>query len=90
MRLDHLYSLLSAEERKDLALRAGINPGYLWQIATRWRGRKPSSSCIAKLLAADPRLTAADMLQELMEPPAACSATPPPPAESDTAGASHA
>ncbi|WP_238912515.1 hypothetical protein [Achromobacter xylosoxidans] len=76
MRLDHLYSILSPDERKGLALRAGINPGYLWQIATRWRGRKPSSSCITKLLAADHRLSAADMLQELAEqPPSAQSSS---------------
>lgn len=67
MKLSDLYISLSREGRQSLAERAGVNAGYLWQIATKWRGRKPSVDVIARLVRADNRLTAADLLAEFSE-----------------------
>lgn len=65
MRLSQLYPTLSTEEREALAKRAGIkHVGYLHQIATRWRNKKPSIKVIAQLAAADKRLKVSDMVAE--------------------------
>lgn len=68
MKLSELYTSLSRQGRQALADSVGIKAGYLWQIATKWRGRKPSIDVMARLVRADPRLTAADLLTEFSEP----------------------
>lgn len=67
MKLSDLYQSLDQEGRKALAMKAGIDAGYLWQIATKWRGKKPSVDVIAKLVRADRRLKAADLIAEFAE-----------------------
>lgn len=67
MRLSTLFPKLSATEREDLARKAEIDPGYLWQLATRWRGKKPSLDVINRLVRADKRLTLTDMVKEFSE-----------------------
>lgn len=64
MRLSTLYPSLSAAERIELANKVDSEPGYLWQLATRWRGKKPSLDFMLKLAAADSRLTVTDMAEE--------------------------
>lgn len=68
MRLSTLYQSLSAEERTALAEKVDTDPGYLWQLATRWRGKRPSFDFMNKLVAADDRLTIAEMSEEFAEP----------------------
>lgn len=70
MKLHDLYQLLSTEERLELAKRAGTDPGYLWQISTRWRGKKPSLVLLKKLADADSRLILGDLVQEFCDEPA--------------------
>jgi hypothetical protein len=65
MKLRDLYPTLDTAERAKLAEKAGIkDPGYLWQLATQWRGKKPSIDLLGKLAAADPRLTVAELVEE--------------------------
>ena len=64
MKLSDLYQSLDHNERKALAITAGIDAGYLWQIANKWRGKKPSVDVIAKLIQADSRLNAVDLIAE--------------------------
>lgn len=64
MKLQDLYKTLTGEEREALAKKAGINPGYLWQLASQWRGKKPSLDVIVRLAAADPRLHSSDLIAE--------------------------
>jgi hypothetical protein len=68
MKLCELHPKLSAEERQRLADKAGTDPGYLWQLATRWRGKRPSLDLIRRLADADKRLTLADMVKEFSAP----------------------
>ncbi len=68
MRLSTLHAQLTTDERRTLAEKAGITSDYLWQIATRWRGKRASLSLIEKLAQADERLKLADMLTEFTEP----------------------
>ena len=67
MKLNALYPKLSVDERKDLAQKAGISPGYLHQIATRWKGKRASLDVIQKLEDADGRLKRKDLVAEFME-----------------------
>ena len=67
MKLSQLFPKLSAAEREDLARKAEINPGYLWQLATGWRGKRPSIDLIGRLARADKRLTLTDMVKEFSE-----------------------
>lgn len=68
MRLSDLYQKLSTPEREKLARAAGLHAGYLYQIARRWRGKKPSIRKIQALADADRRLTVKDMVLEFSEP----------------------
>lgn len=68
MRLSELHDKMTTDERVALATRAGTDPGYLWQIATQWRGKKPSLKMIQCLAAADKRLTMRDLVAEFTEP----------------------
>lgn len=71
MRLNILYFSLTFAQRHALAEKTGLAPGYLWQIATRWRGKRPSIETIRTLAAADSRLTLADLMDEFGDPPKA-------------------
>lgn len=71
MRLKDLYPTLGKDEREALAKKAGTDAGYLWQLSTGWRGKKPSINLMAKLADADERLTVADMVDEFSEAKAA-------------------
>lgn len=68
MKLSDLYQSLDQIGRKALAEKAGVDPGYLWQIATQWRGKKPSVDVIGRLVKADRRLKASDLIAEFSEP----------------------
>jgi DNA-binding transcriptional regulator YdaS (Cro superfamily) len=35
--------------RRDIATKLGCSPGYLWQLATGWRGRRPSAEFALKI-----------------------------------------
>lgn len=69
MKLKDLYLALDQQERDVLARRADIVPGYLWQIAMRWRGKRPSIDVIQRLVSADKRLTLKELLEEFSEAP---------------------
>ena len=65
MKLSALYASMTSAERDALAKKADeMSPAYLYQIATRWDGRRPSLPMLAKLAAADARLTLDDMVAE--------------------------
>lgn len=73
MKLRDLYPTLSTEEKVRLAAAVGVQPGYLWQIATGWRDghgrtKRASLDLVAKLAAAEPRLHAQDMVSEFSSP----------------------
>lgn len=70
MRLSALYQTLTTEERAELAKKAGTSPAYLYQIATQWKGRKPSLQMLLMLSKADARLTLEDLAAEFDEAPA--------------------
>lgn len=67
MRLADLYPQLNASERTAIADKCGTTPAYLWQLSTRWRGRRPSVELLSKLAEADRRLNVSDMLAEFSE-----------------------
>ena len=67
MKLSELYISLTNDERKRLAGLAGVDPGYLWQIATRWRRKRPSLAVLARLLKADDRLGALELISEFSD-----------------------
>ena len=67
MRLSLLHPTLTREERVELAARSGISTGYLWQIATRWQGRRPTVDVLARLAKADARLTVDDLVEEFAD-----------------------
>jgi len=72
MRFSTLYQSLNSEERDALAKAVDCtDAGYLWQIATRWRGKKPSFGFMQKLVAAEPRLTLGELAEEFSEDVAA-------------------
>lgn len=64
MKLSELYKALDKGSRESLAKSAGISPAYLYQIATQWNGRRPSVDVIGRLLKADSRLQAVDLISE--------------------------
>lgn len=68
MKLSDLYPTLSTDERELLAQKAGTQAGYIWQLATQWRGKRPSIDLIGKLAAADDRLSLAELVEEFMTP----------------------
>jgi hypothetical protein len=69
MRLSALYEKITPTQRKELAAAAGIAPGYLFQIATRWRGKRASATVISKLAAANKKLKLADLIAEFAATP---------------------
>lgn len=64
MNLHDLIENITVEEREALAKKVPTEPGYLWQLATQWRGKKPSLGLMQKLVAADPRLTLGELVEE--------------------------
>lgn len=64
MKFAKLYAILDADGRLALAKKVGTDPGYLWQLATRWRDKRPSIEFMQKLVAADARLTIPEMVEE--------------------------
>lgn len=74
MKLKDLYFKLSPRERKALAAKAKASPGYLWQIATGWEGKRPSIELMQRLALADKRLRVAHMIDEFSKRPDAASA----------------
>lgn len=71
MKLKDLYFKLSPRERKALAAKAQASPGYLWQIATGWEGKRPSIELMQRLALADKRLRMAHMIDEFSKRPGA-------------------
>lgn len=67
MKLSDLYPTLTQEERVALAKSADLAEGYLYQIANRWRGKRPSLDLINRLAEADKRLTVSDLVAEFTE-----------------------
>lgn len=55
--LGQLYRSLTKNEKVLLAEVAGIKPAFLWQVATRWKGKRPSLQVIHRLANADSRLS---------------------------------
>lgn len=56
MNLSDIYRLEGLQGLRRLAELAGTDPQYLWQCATRWRGKRPSPELAARLCQADTRL----------------------------------
>jgi transcriptional regulator with XRE-family HTH domain len=67
MNLRDLYQSLSTEEREAFAERVGIKPGYLWQIATQWKGKKPSLDLLKKIADSHPKLTVSGLVGEFTD-----------------------
>jgi len=67
MKLASLYQVLDGKARKALADKASVDVQYLYQMATRWRGKRPSVDVIGRLIRADSRLSAADLIAEFAE-----------------------
>jgi hypothetical protein len=69
MRLKERYEQMTQPQRLALAKAAGISDaGYLWQIANRWNGRKPSIALMVRLSQVDEKLTLEDMAAEFSAP----------------------
>jgi hypothetical protein len=64
MNLHELFATLTVEEREALARKVPTEAGYLWQLSKQWRGKKPSLGLMQKLVAAEPRLTLAELVEE--------------------------
>lgn len=64
MRLSDLYPTLKPAEREELAAKAGTKSVYLYQLATRFKQKKPSLKILIALAKADQRLTLEDMAEE--------------------------
>lgn len=67
MKLSALYPSLTGLERDELAKAIGSSSGYLYQLATQWRGKKPSLDMLKALTVAEPRLTIEDLVNEFTE-----------------------
>jgi transcriptional regulator with XRE-family HTH domain len=74
MRLKDRYEALSVEQRERLAERAEISAGFLYQLATRFKGKKPSIDVLSRLAKADKKLTVADMVEEFADQPTKAAA----------------
>jgi len=70
MKFSKLWETLSTGEKKALAKKVGTDHGYLHQIATRWRGRKPSLYFMVRLAACHKKLNLRDLAEEFSQPPA--------------------
>lgn len=68
MNLRQRYEEMTPGQRVALAKAAGTSAGYLWQMATRWGGRRPSIDLMTRLANADRKLSIKDMLAEFTKP----------------------
>jgi len=64
MKLSDLYKTLTKAERESLSKAINTSPGYLYQLATQWRDKKPSLEILKALSQADSRLTIEDLVNE--------------------------
>jgi len=69
MRLSDLYLPMSTEDRERFAEKVGASTGYLWQLATHWKGKRPTLTFMEKLVAADSRLTVGELAEEFAGEP---------------------
>lgn len=76
MRMDLLEYITDAERKAALAERLGSSPGYLWQLATGWRGKKPSPDFAMRIDAATGGQVSKSTLRPDLWP--ATQPTPPP------------
>lgn len=67
MKLSDLYPSLSGTEREALAKAIGSSSGYLYQMATQWRGKKPSLEMLKALSVVEQRLSIEDLVNEFTE-----------------------
>lgn len=67
MRLSSLYPTLTGEQRVSFARNCGISTGYLWQLATRWKGKRPTVDLLAKLAKAHPDLSVGELVDEFAD-----------------------
>lgn len=65
MNLHDIYEEGGFSSLKALGEAVGADPRYLHQCATGWRGKKPSPTLAAKLIAADPRISWEDLYRPL-------------------------
>jgi hypothetical protein len=65
MNLHDLYQSGGVAALRKLADDADSDAQYLYQLATQWRGKRPSPNLARRLIEADDRLT----LEELLFPP---------------------
>lgn len=65
-----LQTYISDRERKaSLAKALATSPMYLWQLATRWKGRKPSPEFAMKIEAAtDGVVTRQELRPDIWQP----------------------
>jgi hypothetical protein len=69
MNLSDIYKEGGFGALKRLAEITGNDPQYLRQIATGWRGKRPSPELAMRLIEADPRLTLAELFGHKTELP---------------------
>ncbi len=62
MTLFEVYESGGRKALAALAKAAGTDTTYLYQLATGWRGKRPSPDLCKRLIAADPRLSYEDLL----------------------------
>ena len=64
MNLQEIYEMEGRAGLQRLAEATGAHPQYLWQCATRWRGKRPSPGLALRLVEADQRLTLEDIYRQ--------------------------
>jgi len=69
MKFSDAWAGMTAEERDAMAKAIDTHAGYLNQLATRWRGKRPSLDFMVKIAEADPRFTVGDLATEFSEIP---------------------
>lgn len=70
--MDLLTYIEDMDRRKELAAAVGTDPGYLWQVATGWKGRKPGIDLVKKIEAAtNGEVSRHDMRPDIFGAPAA-------------------
>ena len=76
MNLRDLVEKMTAQQRRELAKRAGVKPDYVYQLAKGYRRNPPVQTLIA-LVDADKRLRMAHVIEQFREAPNAPAADPP-------------
>ena len=67
MKLHELRKAMTTSEWRELAAKVDRNPTYLHHLATRFRGCRPSFPLMMRLVAADNRLSLADLAEEFAD-----------------------